>query len=149
MYRGLNIEKLGELSDNVFVSRMRTLLSDMNTIKKYTAELNNIDNHNYQMALFIDEIHKLNNYGKDHKGVECSSGAMNALKNDLANGVFPVIWATTLDEFHNNIESDRAFSRRLTKIVMDEPPSSQHGYRLKRPTLRAIINLCHTVLTKL
>lgn len=73
----LNIEKLGKLSDNVFVSQMRTLLSDMNTIKKYMAELNNIDNHNYQMALFIDEIHKINNYGKDHKEVEGSSGVIN------------------------------------------------------------------------
>lgn len=118
----LNIEKLGELSDNVFVSRCREILSDMNIIKKETAAHNNIDNKDYQMALFIDEIHKLNNYGKSHRGKEGSSGAMNALKNDLAAGIFPVIGATTRDEFRNNIEPDKAFSRRLTKIVMEEPP---------------------------
>ena len=118
----LSIEKLGELSDNVFVSRCREILSDMNKIKAYTAEQNGIDNQDYQMALFIDEMHKLNNYGKEHKGDKGSSGAMNALKNDLADGVFPVIGATTDYEFHNNIEPDKAFSRRLTKIIMQEPP---------------------------
>ncbi|MGX5378214.1 AAA family ATPase [Ligilactobacillus sp. LYQ135] len=118
----LNIEKLGELNDNVFVSRCREILTDMNKIKEYTAKQNDIENNSYQMALFIDEIHKLNNYGKAHRGKEGSSGAMNALKNDLAAGVFPVIGATTKDEFRNNIEPDKAFSRRLTKIVMEEPP---------------------------
>lgn len=120
----LNIEKLGELDDNVFVSRCYEILSDMNKIKKYTAEKNNIDNDKYQMALFIDEIHKLNNYGKAHRGKVGSSGAMNALKNDLAEGIFPVIGATTKAEFASNIKTDPAFSRRLTKIVMEEPPKS-------------------------
>lgn len=118
----LNIEKLGELNDNVFVSRCREILSDMNIIKEYTAEQNGIDNNSFQMALFIDEMHKLNNYGKAHVGEKGSSGAMNALKNDLAAGIFPVIGATTDYEFENNIKPDKAFSRRLTKIIMREPP---------------------------
>lgn len=118
----LNIEKLGELDDNVVVSRMRTLLEDMNIVKNATAKANDTDE--FQMALWIDEIHKLNNYGKASKGDKGSSGAMNALKEDLARGVFPVIGATTKYEFAINIEPDLAFSRRLTKIRMQNPPKS-------------------------
>lgn len=115
----LNIEKLGELPDNVVVSRMRTLLQDMNQVKVATVQAN--PNQPFQMVLFIDEIHKLNNYGVASKGTKGSSGAMNALKEDLARGVFPVIGATTDYEFQINIEPDLAFSRRLTKIKMTPP----------------------------
>ena len=118
----LNIEKLGELDDNIVVSRMRTLLEDMNIVKQATIEANGTDA--FQMALWIDEIHKLNNYGKASQGDKGSSGAMNALKEDLARGVFPVIGATTKYEFAINIEPDLAFSRRLTKIRMQNPPKS-------------------------
>lgn len=136
----LNIEKLGELNENVFVSRCREILTDMNEIKEYTAKENEIENDSYQMALFIDEIHKLNNYGKAHIGKYGSSGAMNALKDELGDGVFPVIGATTKKEFASNIATDPAFTRRMTKIVMEEPTKKviigvgQNWLKAKRET---------------
>lgn len=74
----LSIEKLGALKENVMISKMRTLLTDLRTVERVTREAN--PNKEFQMALFIDEIHKLNSYGKsDSKSG--SSAAMNALKD--------------------------------------------------------------------
>ena len=69
------------------------------------------------IVLFIDEIHLLIGAGR-------TSGAMDAaniIKPELARGEIRVIGATTFDEYRKYIESDKAFARRLQKIVVDEP----------------------------
>ena len=69
------------------------------------------------IILFIDEIHLLMGAGK-------SSGAMDAaniLKPELARGILKVIGATTLDEYRQYIEKDRAFERRFQIIKVEEP----------------------------
>ena len=83
------------------------------------------------MVLFVDEVHKLNNYGviKDGRG---SSGAMNALKESLSRGKFPFIGATTQYEYMTNIAPDPAFDRRLGKIVLTEPSEEDVVKILKR-----------------
>lgn len=69
------------------------------------------------IVLFIDEIHLLIGAGR-------TSGAMDAaniIKPELARGEIRVIGATTYEEYRKYIESDKAFARRLQKIVVDEP----------------------------
>ena len=69
------------------------------------------------IVLFIDEIHLLIGTGR-------TSGAMDAaniIKPELARGEIRVIGATTFEEYRKYIESDKAFARRLQKIVVDEP----------------------------
>lgn len=69
------------------------------------------------IVLFIDEVHLLIGAGR-------SSGAMDAaniIKPELARGDIRVIGATTFEEYRKYIESDKAFARRLQKIVVDEP----------------------------
>ena len=68
-------------------------------------------------VLFIDEIHMLIGAGK-------SSGAMDAaniLKPELARGRLRIIGATTLDEYRQYVEQDKAFERRFMKVGVDEP----------------------------
>lgn len=69
------------------------------------------------IVLFIDEIHLLIGAGR-------TSGAMDAaniIKPELARGEIRVIGATTFDEYKKYVESDKAFSRRLQRIDVNEP----------------------------
>lgn len=125
----LAIEKLGELDENVVIARMHDLLNDLRKIRKATLEGN--PHLHFEMALFIDEIHKLNNYGAT-KASEGSSAAMNALKEGLARGVFPIIGATTDYEYRANIVGDEAFDRRFSKIAMIQPNLDQVKIILRR-----------------
>lgn len=115
----LTLETLGELGSEKMVSRLRTLLSDLNDVKKTTQEAN--PNKKFDMVLFIDEIHKLRNYGAQPSGGIGSSGAMNALKEELGRGRFPVIGATTDYEYLEYIVPDLAFDRRFGKVIMQAP----------------------------
>ncbi|NEF82744.1 AAA family ATPase [Ligilactobacillus murinus] len=125
----LEIETLGELGRDVMVARLRSILDDLSYIKDTTKQAN--PNKNFEMVLFVDEVHKLNNYGviKDGRG---SSGAMNALKESLSRGKFPFIGATTQYEYMTNIAPDPAFDRRLGKIVLTEPSEEDVVKILKR-----------------
>lgn len=126
----LAIEKLGELDENVVIARMRDLLGDLRQIRQTTLEAN--PHLKFDMALFIDEIHKLNNYGPLSSDSEGSSAAMNALKEGLARGAFPLIGATTDYEYRSNIVGDLAFDRRFGKIAMMQPTLEQVVNILKR-----------------
>jgi ATPases with chaperone activity, ATP-binding subunit len=122
----LAVETLGELDENIMVGRMRTLQDDMLKVDEYTAQ--QIGHHNYRMVLFIDEVHKLHAYGLSNE----SSGAMNALKEGLARGKFPLIAATTDYEYRKNIATDPAFERRLHNIVLEQPGKETTISILKR-----------------
>lgn len=115
MIVSLALEELGEFEDHVFIGRMRSLLTDMRLIRKATEEFNQVDHVN--MAIFIDEIHKLRFYGTTAD----SSAAMNALKDKLARSEFPIITATTDKEYLHYISQDEAFGRRFHKIAFEEP----------------------------
>src|SRR5699024_9840326 len=111
----LSIEALGELPENLMISRMRSLLTDMQQIERKTMEHNGTDE--FTVCLFIDEVHKLNRYGLSGG----SSGAMNALKEGTARGKFRLIAATTDYEYRTHIMADMAFDRRFSKVIMSEP----------------------------
>ncbi|GAA3265414.1 ATP-dependent Clp protease ATP-binding subunit ClpA [Lactococcus lactis subsp. lactis] len=122
----LSIEELGELPENIMISRMRSLLGDMNVIKYETEKLNNTTE--FDICLFIDEVHKLSRYGYS----QGSSGAMNALKEGTARGEFKLIASTTDYEYRQHIMTDPAFDRRFTKVILSEPNLSQVKMILKR-----------------
>lgn len=111
----LIIESLGALSENVMIARLRELLITMQEIDRSTHE--QYPNEIFKIVLWIDEIHKLNNYGK----FSGSSGAFNALKEGTARGQFPIIAATTDYEYLNHVASDGAFDRRFLKIDLIQP----------------------------
>ncbi|MEO1770834.1 ATP-dependent chaperone ClpB [Candidatus Enterococcus ferrettii] len=70
-----------------------------------------------QILLFIDEIHNIVGAGK----TEGSMDAGNLLKPMLARGELHLIGATTLDEYRQYMEKDKALERRFQKVLVKEP----------------------------
>lgn len=68
--------------------------------------------------LFIDEMHTIIGAGATSGG---SMDASNLLKPALQAGAIRCIGSTTYEEYKNQIEKDRALSRRFQKIDIDEP----------------------------
>ncbi|SDP13288.1 ATP-dependent Clp protease ATP-binding subunit ClpA [Desulforhopalus singaporensis] len=68
--------------------------------------------------LFIDEMHTIVGAGATSGG---SMDASNLLKPALQSGILRCIGSTTYEEYKNQIEKDRALSRRFQKIDIDEP----------------------------
>lgn len=68
--------------------------------------------------LFIDEIHTIVGAGATSGG---SMDASNLLKPALQSGSLRCIGSTTYEECKNQIEKDRALSRRFQKIDIEEP----------------------------
>ena len=70
-----------------------------------------------EVVLFIDEIHTL-------VGAGATSGAMDAaniLKPALSRGELQCIGATTLKEYQQYFEKDKALERRFQIVMVDEP----------------------------
>lgn len=79
--------------------------------------LNEIKKQDGRVILFIDEIHMLVGAGK----TEGAMDAGNMLKPMLARGELHCIGATTLDEYRQHIEKDKALERRFQNIIVNEP----------------------------
>ncbi len=67
--------------------------------------------------LFIDELHATVGTGTATGG---TMDLATLIKPLLTTGVFRLVGATTFEDF-KHIEKDRAFSRRLQKVVIEEP----------------------------
>lgn len=76
-----------------------------------------IDSHG-AFILFIDEIHTLIGAGASGEG---AMDAANLLKPALARGELHAIGATTLKEYQQYIEKDKALERRFQLVTVDEP----------------------------
>jgi ATP-dependent Clp protease ATP-binding subunit ClpA len=74
--------------------------------------------HKENAILFIDEIHTIVGAGATSGG---SMDASNLLKPALQSGILRCIGSTTYEEYKNQIEKDRALSRRFQKIDIEEP----------------------------
>lgn len=70
-----------------------------------------------KIILFIDEIHNIVGAGK----TEGSMDAGNLLKPMLARGELHLIGATTLDEYREYMEKDKALERRFQRVLVKEP----------------------------
>ncbi len=85
--------------------------------ERLKAVLNEIEKSEGRIILFIDEIHTIVGAGK----TEGSMDAGNLLKPKLARGELHCIGATTLDEYRQNIEKDKALERRFQKVLVEQP----------------------------
>ena len=85
--------------------------------ERLKAVLNKIKESNHKTILFIDEIHLIVGAGKTDGAMD----AANLLKPLLARGDIDCIGATTLNEYREYIEKDRALERRFQTVMVGEP----------------------------
>jgi ATP-dependent Clp protease ATP-binding subunit ClpB len=110
------------------------------------------------IVVFIDELHTVIGTGR----TEGSQDAAQMLKPPLARGELRCIGATTLDEYRQYIEKDKALERRFQPVVIDEPSAEDtvailrglreryevhHGVRIQDPALVAAAKLAHRYIT--
>ncbi len=70
-----------------------------------------------EVMLFIDEIHTVVGAGAAEGAIDAS----NILKPALSRGELQCIGATTLNEYREHIEKDKALERRLQPVFIGEP----------------------------
>lgn len=70
-----------------------------------------------EIILFIDEMHTVVGAGAAEGAIDAS----NMLKPALARGELQCVGATTLDEYREHIEKDKALERRLQPVFISEP----------------------------
>ncbi len=81
------------------------------------AVLKEIESSDGQIILFIDELHTIVGAGSAEGAVDAS----NMLKPALARGTLHTIGATTLKEYQQHIEKDKALERRFQPVYIGEP----------------------------
>lgn len=107
--RSLELSSLMSEEDGGFIAKFKKIIEEMVATR----------GHN---LLFVDEIHTVVGAGSQN-GQALDVG--NVMKPVLARGDIQLIGATTLDEFHDYIETDRALERRMQPIMVDEPSIPQ------------------------
>jgi len=88
-----------------------------------------------EIILFIDELHTVVGAGAAEGAIDAS----NMLKPALARGELQCVGATTLDEYRQHIEKDKALERRLQPLFLSEPSveSTIEMLRALRPRYEA------------
>ena len=85
--------------------------------ERLKAVLNKIKESDHKIIMFIDEIHLIVGAGRSQGALDAS----NMLKPMLARGDIDCIGATTLKEYQEYIEKDRALERRFQPVYVYEP----------------------------
>ncbi len=111
-----------------------------------------------RIILFIDELHTLVGAGR----AEGSMDAANMLKPMLARGELKCIGATTLNEYKQYIEKDKALERRFQNVFVGEPSVEEtisilrglkeryeihHGVRITDSAIIAAATLSHRYIS--
>jgi ATP-dependent Clp protease ATP-binding subunit ClpB len=126
--------------------------------ERLKAVLQEIEESNGQIILFIDELHTLVGAG----AAEGSIDASNMLKPALARGELRAIGATTLNEYRKYIEKDAALERRFQIVYVGEPNvedtiailrglreryETHHKVRIKDSAIVAAAELSHRYIS--
>lgn len=121
--------------------------------------LEEIENNEGQIILFIDEVHTLIGAG----ATEGAMDAANLLKPALARGTLHCIGATTLNEYQKHIEKDAALERRFQTVLVEEPTLEDsiailrglrekyeifHGVRITESAIHAAVYLSYRYITE-
>lgn len=111
-----------------------------------------------QIILFIDELHTLIGAGK----VDGAMDAGQILKPALARGELRAIGATTLDEYRQFIEKDKALERRFQTVLVEEPNvedaltilrglkeryEAHHGVRITDSAIQKAVQFSHRYIS--
>lgn len=107
--RSLELSSLMNGDDGGFIPKFKNIIQEMIATKG-------------QNILFVDEFHTIVGAGSQN-GESLDAG--NIIKPALARGELQLIGATTLDEFHDYVETDRALERRVQKVMVEEPTISE------------------------
>ncbi|WP_049946320.1 AAA family ATPase [Butyrivibrio sp. WCD2001] len=102
-----------------------SLMGDLE--RKVKAMVDYLENQENKVILFIDEVHMLFS-GESYKRVS------QMLKPALSRGRFKVIAATTTQEV-KMLDTDPAFNRRFTRILVDELTAKQTEYIIEQAIL--------------
>jgi ATP-dependent Clp protease ATP-binding subunit ClpB len=126
--------------------------------ERLKAVLREVQSADGSIILFIDELHTVVGAGR----AEGSADAANLLKPALARGELRCIGATTLDEYRQHIEKDKALERRFQPVFVGEPSledtvgilrglkaryEAHHGVKIKDSALVAAAQLSHRYIT--
>ena len=103
--RSLELSSLMSGDDGGFIPKFKNIIQEMIATKG-------------QNILFVDEFHTIVGAGSQN-GESLDAGYI--IKPALARGEVQLIGATTLDEFHDYVETDRALERRVQKVMVEEP----------------------------
>ena len=122
------------------------------------AVLREIQDAGGNVVLFIDELHTVVGAG----AAEGAADAANLLKPALARGDLRCIGATTLDEYRQHVEKDKALERRFQPVFVGEPSvedtvtilrglkaryEAHHGVKIKDSALVSAARLSQRYIT--
>ena len=152
---GLKDKKIYSLDMGALVAGAKYRGEFEERLKAVLAEVKKSDG---EIILFIDELHLIVGAGKTDGAMDAS----NMLKPMLARGELHCIGATTLDEYRQYIEKDKALERRFQPGMVDEPTVEDtiailrglkeryevfHGVKITDSALVAAATLSHRYIT--
>ncbi|MCI5064482.1 ATP-dependent chaperone ClpB [bacterium] len=126
--------------------------------ERLKAVLQEVKQSEGEIILFIDEIHTIVGAGKTDGAMD----AGNLLKPMLARGELHCIGATTLDEYRQYLEKDKALERRFQPVMVEQPNVDDtisilrgikerfevhHGVTIQDNALVAAANLSHRYIS--
>lgn len=126
--------------------------------ERLKAVINEVRASSGRVVLFFDELHQAVGAG----GAEGAIDASTMLKPALARGELQAIGATTLDEYRQHVERDKALARRFQPVFVDAPSvvetvqvlvgirsryEDHHGLKITDDALNAAAELSDRYLT--